>query len=135
MLTTLHIVIRTKSFQSSSRLAGDVLPLSWPDAEAGVHALKDVLFVFAAADAVVEVPAHQAQQPRREPFPDDPGGLVPLAAIGRTQTLNAQGERTHRAHASPRSVKRTRGNHIMRLTVTPPQAGFAFYCHLSRHIP
>ena len=41
---------------------GRGLPVRLPDAEARVHALKDVLFVFAAADAIVEVPAHQAQQ-------------------------------------------------------------------------
>ena len=74
------------------------LALELAHAEAGVHALQDVLLVLAAADPVVEVPAHQRLKARREPLPDHAGRFISLAAIGRTQVVNAQRQRTYRAH-------------------------------------
>ena len=52
------------------------------ETEARVNALENVLFVFAPPNAIVEVPAHEHLQPRREPFPDDASGLVAFVAIG-----------------------------------------------------
>ena len=82
------------------------MPFDLALTKAGVDVLQDVLFVFTAADAVVEMPPNQGLQPRRKPFPDEPSGLVALAAIRRTQVLNAQGDRTHRAHTGPQSPEK-----------------------------
>jgi hypothetical protein len=64
----------------ATRRGGVALELA--ETEARVNALENVVFVFAPPNAIIKVPAHEHLQPRREPFPDNPSGLVALVAIG-----------------------------------------------------
>src|SRR5208283_3433401 len=61
-------------------------------AKAGEHALQDVLLILATQDAVIEMAPDQILEPRRESFPDDPGGLIAHPRIRRPQLVHVSCE-------------------------------------------
>src|SRR5437660_1700408 len=86
-----------------------VLGLELPEAEALEHALQDVVFALAAAEAGVEPPAHEGAEACRKAFPDLPRGLVARARVGVAEFSRPAGHGTGRIHRSPPLVsQRTR---------------------------
>src|SRR5262249_32167471 len=56
-------------------------------AKAGVHALKNVLFVLPATDAIIEMTPDQSLQAGGKPLPYHARGLFTLAAVRRLKVL------------------------------------------------
>ena len=96
------------------------LAFELPEAKAGVDALKYVLFVFAAANAIVEVPPHQARANASENR-----SQMTRAASSRSRQSGERRRWTHSVSEpieliwAPRSAKRTHGTCVVQSRRSP----------------